>query len=242
MYTLSLLCRPPHSCPWANYVTPALVTFDATSVSVRHNHACSHLTWQSPPLTGLWHLGLDIPVSRIPPTAPTARRLSHDMVHSSAQPWLLLSPIPPLPTSSPSHMQASSPALSTIKIALDRGFLPDIQGLTAKALANKCPPMSVPMIKGHYLDQPRRINGRRNVFLWPPRGRPPFQRPPPTTTTTTISRSSQTSPSATQTTHALTTASLPSLNQLPAKSTLINGPFCCRAQHLQPLHPRVIRL
>jgi hypothetical protein len=52
------------------------------------------------------------------------------------------------------HATLFSPALSTLKAALDRGFLPHFMGLTAATLS-KSPPHSVAMIKGH-LDQTRK--------------------------------------------------------------------------------------
>jgi hypothetical protein len=52
------------------------------------------------------------------------------------------------------HATLFSPALSTLKLALNKGYLTNFPGLTAKTL-RKYPPQSFPMVKGH-LDQTRK--------------------------------------------------------------------------------------
>jgi hypothetical protein len=49
------------------------------------------------------------------------------------------------------HATLFSPALSTLKLALNKGYLTNFPGLTAKTL-HKYPPQSFLMVKGH-LDQ-----------------------------------------------------------------------------------------
>ncbi|KAI2491412.1 Reverse transcriptase (RNA-dependent DNA polymerase) [Fragilaria crotonensis] len=126
------------------------VTFDATTVSVRHNHTLL-LHGKRLPHTGLWHLDLSsTPVPCAPPTAPPNVHRPYDTMHSVAA----VAVTTPADLVAFAHASLFSPALSTLKIALDRGFLPDFQGLTAKALT-KYQSLSVPMIKGH-LDQSRK--------------------------------------------------------------------------------------
>jgi hypothetical protein len=52
------------------------------------------------------------------------------------------------------HATLFSPALSTLGLALKKGYLTNFPGLTAKTL-RKYPPQSFPMVKGH-LDQTRK--------------------------------------------------------------------------------------
>jgi hypothetical protein len=52
------------------------------------------------------------------------------------------------------HATMFSPALSTLGLALNKGYLTNFPGLTAKTL-RKYPPQSFPMVKGH-LDQTRK--------------------------------------------------------------------------------------
>ena len=110
------------------------VSFDATSVHVHHNDTLV-LHGARTPTTGLWHLQL----APDPPLINTCAA-----VHSATPSDLVAF----------AHAALFSPALSTLRHALDRGFLPQFPGLTAKTLA-KYPPHSIAMVKGH-LDQTRK--------------------------------------------------------------------------------------
>jgi hypothetical protein len=61
------------------------------------------------------------------------------------------------------HAALFSPALSTLAIALEKGFLTNFPGLTP-ALLRKHPHQSIPMVKGH-LDQSRK--NQRSTKLMP---------------------------------------------------------------------------
>ena len=123
------------------------VTFDATSVIVRLHHR-SILNGVRTPDTGLWHLSLVQPRldHRVPsPLAPPpVVHSAHSAIHSATPAELVAF----------AHAALFSPALSTLKQALDNGFLPNFLGLTVVGL-RKYPPASVAMVKGH-LDQSRK--------------------------------------------------------------------------------------
>ena len=124
------------------------VTFTASDV---HVHLADRLllSGSRTPDTGLWHLSLIAPdPPRIPQdsitTASTLLHHSYAAVQSATPTELVAF----------AHAALFSPALSTLKTALDRGYLPHFMGLTTKAVT-KHPPQSVAMIKGH-LDQSRK--------------------------------------------------------------------------------------
>ena len=119
-----------------------VVTFDATSVTVHHD-ALRLLEGTRTPATGLWHLSLTQPQLTTPTPPPLLHR-SYAAVQSATPADLVAF----------AHAALLSPELSTLKQALDRGFLPNFLGLTAKAL-RKYPPTSVAVTKGH-LDQDRK--------------------------------------------------------------------------------------
>ena len=119
------------------------VTFSATAVQVRRNDTLL-LAGDRSPLTGLWHLEL---VAANPPALTPATVIPH---HSFAA----IASTTPADLVAFTHATLFSPALSTLTTALNRGYLPDFHGLTAKTLLSY-PPASVPMIKGH-LDQSRK--------------------------------------------------------------------------------------
>jgi hypothetical protein len=125
-----------------------LVTFDATSVTVHLDNE-RILEGARMPDTGLWHLSMVQPSlatnanKPVTPLPPLSHR-SYAAVHSATPAELVAF----------AHATLFSPVLSTLKQALDRGFLPNFMDLTAKAL-NKYPPTSVAMVKGH-LDQTRK--------------------------------------------------------------------------------------
>ena len=113
-----------------------VVTFDATTVRVHRNSELL-LTGIRTPATGLWHL-------TIAASEPPIQHRSFAAVDSATPAELVAF----------AHAALFSPALSTLKRALDLGFLPHFMGLTAKSLA-KHPPTSVAMVKGH-MDQARK--------------------------------------------------------------------------------------
>ncbi|KAI2493168.1 Reverse transcriptase (RNA-dependent DNA polymerase) [Fragilaria crotonensis] len=142
------------------------VTFDAVSVTV-HHHERLLLTGERTPATGLWHLSL------VPPdVAYTARAVE-------PPPRRVASPLPCSPcaaavvqSATPSelvafaHAALFSPSLSTLHGALERGFLPNFLGLTARKLRTH-PPTSVAMVKGH-LDQTRKNQRSTKADACPP--------------------------------------------------------------------------
>ena len=117
------------------------VTFDATTVQVHRNTALL-LAGVRTPATGLWHLSLVAPPST--PCEPDLLHQSYSAVHSATPADLVAF----------AHASLFSPALSTLKLALERGYLPNFMGLTAKELSAH-PPTSVAMVKGH-MDQDRK--------------------------------------------------------------------------------------
>ena len=129
-----------------------VVTFDAMSVTVTlHNKVI--LNGIRTPATGLWHLSMVQP--SLPPALPSpptvAPTISPPLLHQS---YAAMHSATPSELVAFAHATLFPPALSTLKQALDRGYLPNFVGLTAKALT-KHPPHSVAMIKGH-LDQARK--------------------------------------------------------------------------------------
>ena len=119
------------------------ILFTATCVQVRHNNACI-LTGPRDATTGLWHLGLVSAPPPDPPIAPVPEQLSLAAVATATPADLVAF----------AHAALFSPALSTLQLALDRGYISQFPGLTAQSL-RKYPPSSIPMIKGH-LDQSRK--------------------------------------------------------------------------------------
>lgn len=124
------------------------VTFDATSVTVQLANK-TIMDGIRTSENGLWQLSLiqpsltpSIPVLGPPP--PPYAHQSYAAVQSATPSELVAF----------AHATLFSPTLSTLQQALDRGFLPNFMGQTAKAL-KKYPPQSVAMIKGH-LDQARK--------------------------------------------------------------------------------------
>jgi hypothetical protein len=123
-----------------------VITFDATSVRVHRHHELL-LTGARTQDTGLWHLSLaapDPPPPRLVPPGPASLYHSYTAVHSATPADLVAF----------AHAALFSPALSTLKRALECGYLPNFMGLTSKTLT-KYPPRSVAMVKGH-LDQVRK--------------------------------------------------------------------------------------
>jgi len=115
------------------------VTFDAKSVNV-HLDDNLLLSGVRTPTTGLWHLSLLPPAPPLPPLL----HQSFAAVHSATPAELVAF----------AHAALFSPTLSTLKQALERGYLTAFPGLSAKTLA-KYPPNSIAMHKGH-LDQSRK--------------------------------------------------------------------------------------
>jgi hypothetical protein len=127
------------------------VTFDATSVTVfldKKQILCGGRNRE----TGLWHLSL------VPDGNHTQPALNELDTQSVVAPLLHRSfaAIQSATTADLvafAHAALFSPVLSTLKKALERGYVSHFMGLTAQSL-NKHPPASVPMIKGH-MDQAR---------------------------------------------------------------------------------------
>ena len=93
--------------------------------------------------TGLWHLDLVMPSLAAEPAPPPTE--SPILLHHS---FAAVQSATPADLVALAHASLLSPALSTLKTALDRGYLPDFMGLTSKTLT-KSPPQSVAMIKVH---------------------------------------------------------------------------------------------
>ncbi|KAI2496142.1 hypothetical protein MHU86_18373 [Fragilaria crotonensis] len=120
------------------------VVFSAAAVHVHHNDKLI-MSGDRSPLTGLWHLDLVNVTPALPPTPPA------NNLHLS---FAAIASTTPADLVAFAHATMFSPALSTLKTALDRGYVPDFHGLTTKTLS-RYPPLSVAMIKGH-LDQSRK--------------------------------------------------------------------------------------
>jgi hypothetical protein len=125
------------------------ITFDAASVHVRLHHEVI-TTGARAPNTGLWHPSL---VNLV-----TADTLS---LHQSLAAVAFSTPTDLVAFA---HASLFSPALSTLKTALDRCCISNFHGLTAQALS-KFPPHSIAMIKRH-LDQAQK-NQRSTKLLQP---------------------------------------------------------------------------
>ena len=102
------------------------MAFDATTVTVRYLNNIV-LTSSRNTTTKLWHL-------QLPPTTYQANGAV-----GSATPAQIVAF---------AHAALFSPALSTLETAIQRGYLTNFPGLTARAL-RKHPPQSYAMIKGH---------------------------------------------------------------------------------------------
>ena len=141
-----------------------VVTFDATTVVVTLD-GDRILDGVRTPTTGLWNLSI-VQSTLSPPPLETA------MPPVSYEPPLLHQSFAALHSATPSelvafaHATLFSPAISTLKKALDRGFLPNFPGITATTL-KKYPPNSVAMIKGH-LDQERKNQQSTKTDKVPP--------------------------------------------------------------------------
>ena len=134
------------------------VLFDATSVRVTLNDTVI-LTGDRTLATGLWHLNLapTVPSNMQPgPVAPSiaATVTTVPLVPTTPEHFAGTQSTSPNALVAFAHAALFSPALSTLRLALTRGFLPHFIGLTAKTLA-KYPPMSIASAKGH-LDQDRK--------------------------------------------------------------------------------------
>jgi hypothetical protein len=116
------------------------VTFNASDVTVQYNQV-TVLQGKRTATTGLWHFAMPTPAPTSPPV-PCAHAMS---AIGSATPAELVAF---------AHAALFSPALSTLAIALQKGFVQNFPGLTVPAL-KKYPPRSFAMVKGH-LDQARK--------------------------------------------------------------------------------------
>ena len=108
------------------------VTFDATTVTVKYKNNVA-LTGIRTPATRLWQM-----------RAPTLEEQANAAIGSATPEQIVAF----------SHGALFSPVLSTLETALNKYFLTNFPGLTAKSL-RKHPPPSYAMVKGH-LDQVRK--------------------------------------------------------------------------------------
>jgi hypothetical protein len=136
------------------------VIFTTTTVTVHYNNAIVMKGTRTPP--GLWHF-----VIPVPPTATTT--FAHDDVAFSTIGYPQAAELVAY-----SHAALFSPVLSTLETALQRGYVRNIPGLTAKTL-RRHPPRSVATAKGH-LDQTRK--NARSTNLNQAAQLHPTQRPP----------------------------------------------------------------
>ena len=105
-----------------------VVTFDATTVTVTL-HGERILDDIRTPATGLWNLSMVQP--SLAPSSPDSALSEPPLLHQSFA--ALYSATPPELVAF-AHATLFSPALSTLKKALDRGFLPNFPGITAATL------------------------------------------------------------------------------------------------------------
>jgi hypothetical protein len=96
------------------------VTFDAASMTVHFNDRVL-LTGARTPSTGLWHLSLSFtPATALPAQSPAPPPSSYSAVTSATPAELVAF----------AHATLFSPALSTLRVALARGYLTHFPGLT----------------------------------------------------------------------------------------------------------------
>ena len=125
------------------------VTFDATSVTV-HLDEKQILSGSRNLDTGVWHLSLAAANLH---TAPAPN--DHDTPLVSAP--LLHHSYAAIQSATTAELVAfAHAALSTLKTALDRGYVSHFMGLTAQYYLTKHSPASVPMIKKGHMDQARK--------------------------------------------------------------------------------------
>ena len=140
IYTLCVQKKSVQNPPPCDQLCDAgcVITFDATTVTVTLNDN-RILAGVRTPATGLWHLSMVQP--SLVPAPPSS---SHPM--ALAEPPLLHQSFAAVQSATPpelvafAHATLFSPALSTLKKALDRGFLPNFRGITATTL-KKYPPI-----------------------------------------------------------------------------------------------------
>ena len=114
------------------------VTFTITTVTVEHNDAIVMAG------TGLWHFAIPSPAGPIAPTLLRNNALAMSIIGYPNAAELVAS----------AHAALFSPALCTLETTLQRGYIRNLPGLTAKTL-RRHPPQSVATAKGH-LDQVRK--------------------------------------------------------------------------------------
>ena len=119
------------------------IELDATTLTVTHKNTVV-LTGTRTAQTRLWQVDRETPtVDRETPTAKVVPHFTNAAIGSAT----------PAETVAFAHAALFSPALSTLHAALEKGYLHNFPGLTARSL-RKYPPRSAPMVKGH-LDQAR---------------------------------------------------------------------------------------
>ena len=158
--TLPLAARKAHIVP-ALHSLPLLsigqlcdagcqITLDADRIQVKHNDNIA-LTGLRNSESRLWHVDL---APTCPTTSDAGPTTTDQNVPTADQHCLgAIGSATPADLVAFAHASLFSPALPTLAKAIDKGFLTNFPGLTAKAL-RKYPPQSYAMVKGH-LDQVR---------------------------------------------------------------------------------------
>jgi hypothetical protein len=123
------------------------IVFTAKQVTITLANS-TLLTGQHDPTTKLWHLSLPTSLPTTPPS-----HIAHAAIRS----------VMPMDLVAFAHAALFSFALSTLVIALDKGFLTNFPGFTPLLLC-KHPTQSISVIKGH-LDQSRK--NQRSTKLTP---------------------------------------------------------------------------
>lgn len=156
--TLPLAARKAHIVP-ALHSLPLLsigqlcdagcqITLDADRMQVKHNDNIA-LTGLRNSESRLWHVDL---APTCPTTSDAGPTTTDQHVPTADQHCLgAIGSATPADLVAFAHASLFSPALPTLAKAIDKGFLTNFPGLTAKAL-RKYPPQSYAMVKGH-LDQ-----------------------------------------------------------------------------------------
>jgi hypothetical protein len=131
------------------------IVFDACSVKVYFNDDVI-LAGERTTATGLWHLSLHpptpLPAQQLP--APSRAPLVEEPLAHPHFSHAAVTSATPAELVAFGHAALFSPALSTLRVALARGYVAHFPGLTTTTLT-KHPPHSFAMVKGH-LDQTRK--------------------------------------------------------------------------------------
>ena len=127
------------------------ICFDKNVMRVLSSDDTCVLTGTRSSLTRLWHI--------CPPTSPSATHIAASATtnrqNKTGAELVAFA-----------HATLFSPAISTLQLALDKGYLINFPGLKESTL-RRFPPQSIPMIKGH-LDQSRKNQRSTAPTLRPP--------------------------------------------------------------------------